>query len=69
VGRFKKTLLLFNVNNYPSDDGWYYAFHYISPTHLVVVGSRKCWDIEIQRLEKIECPVFALPKYEQLELF
>lgn len=66
VGRFKKTLLLFNVNNYPSDDDYYYAFYYINPTRIAVATSkRSCWDIVIKHLEKIPNPKMA---YRQLEL-
>ncbi len=60
--------ILFNVNE-SSDNRWYYAFEYISPKTLVVAGRRKCWDIEIQHLEKIANPVFKKQKFEQLELF
>lgn len=66
-GRIGKTLL-FNVNNYKNDD-IFYAFNYISPTKLLVVGRGKGWDINIEHLEKVPNPQFKKKTvYQQLEL-
>jgi hypothetical protein len=66
-GRIGKTIL-FNVNNY-ENDGIFYAFNYISPTKLLVVGGGKGCDIDIEHLEKVPNPQFKTKTvYQQLEL-
>jgi hypothetical protein len=67
VGKIGKTLL-FNVNNYEDDD-IFYAFNYLSPSKLLVVGRGKGWDINIEHLEKVPNPQFKKKTvYQQLEL-